>query len=39
MFITLEKEGLLKADATKKIIRRKIIYGSFDVVQSPKVKR
>lgn len=39
MFITSEKEGLLKPDTTKKVIQKKMIYNVFDVVQFPKVKR
>lgn len=37
--LTLEKESPLKPDTTKKTIQRRIIYGVFDVVQFPKVKR
>ena len=42
MFITLKKEGLLKPDTTTtttKVLERKIIYGAFDVLQFPKLKR
>lgn len=40
MFITLKKEGLLKPDTTAaKVLGRKIIYGAFNVLQFPKLKR
>ena len=43
MFITLKKEGLLKPDTTTttttKVLERKIIYGAFDVLRFPKLKR